>query len=163
MARWLVSILDPIRNVMILHCVDDIFERADTIGNVSLAPHNMYSIDVDSLHTDIPLHQTVDYLCSFVTSKVLFPLLFDHLVSYYIMHSKYSVVLWRQRTRTNRQCSDGQSTGTNTSPYILITDGEGAALVLCKRCADNILIFADPKMNSQGFEILSFSLRRGSR
>ncbi|CAH8657940.1 unnamed protein product, partial [Dicrocoelium dendriticum] len=68
-ARWLAKLLDPVRKLLATYCLKDSFELAETLEQLSLSGELMYSIDVDSLFTNVPLRETVDNLCDFILSQ----------------------------------------------------------------------------------------------
>ncbi|CAH8588824.1 unnamed protein product [Dicrocoelium dendriticum] len=68
-ARWLAKMLEPVRKLLTTYCLKDSFELVETLEHVSLGAEHMYSIDVDSLFTNVPLRETVENLCDFIASQ----------------------------------------------------------------------------------------------
>lgn len=86
-ARWLVNILDLIHKVLTLHCKKNSFELVNVPGNIPLTSHKIFSIDVDSLFTSVPLQETIDSLWDFVFSSNI-PILIsiDYLQKLFRLH-----------------------------------------------------------------------------
>ena len=68
LAKWLVKILTPIKNRLATHCISDTFDFARRIENINASDVRMFSFDIVSLFTNLPLIETIDYICEFVTS-----------------------------------------------------------------------------------------------
>ena len=152
LARWLVDILDPIRKSLTPHCLKDSFELARILENVTLPSHKMYSIDVDSLFTNVPLHETVDFLCDYISSSNIFtPIPIEYL--------KELILLCTENIRfefegTSYRQVDGVAMGSPLGPTLAdvflamierqVNDNI-AEFILYKRYVDDILIFTDPE------------------
>jgi len=63
LAKWIGSILIPLRNELCRHTVKDSFEFSQKIQNLHIPKCKMCSFDVTSLFTNVPLEETVDYIC----------------------------------------------------------------------------------------------------
>ncbi|CAH8524172.1 unnamed protein product [Dicrocoelium dendriticum] len=80
LARWLVDLLTPVRRMMTKYTVKDTFDLIDCVQNMNIADKVMCSMDVQSLFTNIPLRETVDFLCEFIMSnKVVLPIPVEYL------------------------------------------------------------------------------------
>ncbi|CAH8568118.1 unnamed protein product [Dicrocoelium dendriticum] len=65
-AKWLAKLLEPIRKVLSKHSLRDTFSFVDSISHMQLTGRKMFSLDVVSLFTNVPLEETIDYLCDAV-------------------------------------------------------------------------------------------------
>ncbi|MGL4482492.1 MAG: reverse transcriptase domain-containing protein [Lactococcus garvieae] len=68
-ARWLTQILEPVRKDISKHSLRDTFELIRTIEDVNIKEKQMLSLDVQSLFTNVPLEETIDYLCGYIRNK----------------------------------------------------------------------------------------------
>ena len=62
-ARWLVDLIRPFRNAIARHSLNDTFHLIREIDGINIKNTNMFSVDVQSLFTNVPLPETVDFLC----------------------------------------------------------------------------------------------------
>ena len=62
LAKWLVSVLEPLRKEVSKHSLKDSFEFIKQIENLNCAKKNMFSLDVASLFTNVPLVETIEYI-----------------------------------------------------------------------------------------------------
>ena len=69
LAKWLASLLQPIREKLCLHSLRDTFEFVAAIQDMEVDNRKMCSFDVSSLFTNVPLTETVEYICQFVTEN----------------------------------------------------------------------------------------------
>ncbi|CAI2735413.1 unnamed protein product [Schistosoma spindalis] len=68
-AKWLVQILKPLHKEIVKHSVKDSFEFVDNIKHLSVKNNFMISLDVSSLFTNIPLLETVEFICKELTVR----------------------------------------------------------------------------------------------
>ena len=69
-AKWLNKIIDPIRREMTTgFAVRDTFDFVDSITDLNIGEDSMFSLDVSSLFTNVPLRETIDYLCEYIENK----------------------------------------------------------------------------------------------
>ena len=68
-AQWIAKLLEPVRRQISCHSLKDTFEFVDQIKERNINTKQMLSFDVESLFTNIPLLETVDYLCDFISSN----------------------------------------------------------------------------------------------
>ena len=68
-AKWLVKLLEPLHQELVNHSVKDVFEFVDSIKNRNINGKTMLSLDIASLFTNIPLIETIDYICEQVLEK----------------------------------------------------------------------------------------------
>ena len=66
LAKWLTELLEPVRRELAVHSLKDSFEFIELVRNVELTQHKMLSLDVESLFTNVPLKETVDYICDYI-------------------------------------------------------------------------------------------------
>jgi hypothetical protein len=63
LAKWLVSLLEPLRKEISTHSVKDSFDFVNHIERVHPVNQQMFSLDVSSLFTNVPLVETINYIC----------------------------------------------------------------------------------------------------
>ena len=63
LAKWLAEILEPVRRELAVHSLRDTFEFVDTVESLNISGKQMFSLDVVSLFTNVPLSETIQYLC----------------------------------------------------------------------------------------------------
>ena len=68
-AKWLNSILDPIRKSLSIYSVKDTFEFIECIKNINVKGKSMLSLDVTSLFTNVPLNETILFLCNHIDNN----------------------------------------------------------------------------------------------
>ncbi|CAH8598674.1 unnamed protein product [Schistosoma haematobium] len=68
-AKWLVKLLDPLHQELAKHNIKEVFEFVDTIKNMNINGKTMLSLDITSLFTNIPLTETIDYICEQLIEK----------------------------------------------------------------------------------------------
>ncbi|KAA3677925.1 uncharacterized protein DEA37_0007683 [Paragonimus westermani] len=71
MAQWLTELLEPVRKDIAVHSLKDTFEFVDSIRSLNVENKKIFSLDVCSLFTNVPLVETVDYLCGYIRSEGL--------------------------------------------------------------------------------------------
>ena len=71
LAKWLNALLTPLRNGLCRFNVKDSFEFASSVRDIDLSQFKMLSFDVVSLFTNIPLEETIEFICEEVS--VSFP------------------------------------------------------------------------------------------
>ena len=65
-ARWLAELLEPVRQHVSQHSLRDTFQFVDQIKDSNIEDKQMFSLDVQSLFTNIPLMETIDYICEVI-------------------------------------------------------------------------------------------------
>ncbi|CAH8572715.1 unnamed protein product [Dicrocoelium dendriticum] len=65
-AKWLTSILDPIKKRIAPHQLTDTFQFMENVKNMNILGYRMFSLDVVSLFTNVPLIETVNFLCTYI-------------------------------------------------------------------------------------------------
>ena len=66
-AKWLADKLKPIQCQIAPHSLRDTFEFVDGVKDLDLNGRMMFTLDVSSLFTNVPVAETVDYICEFST------------------------------------------------------------------------------------------------
>ena len=69
LARWLVQILTPLRHRHNRFGLKDTFELVNRLESCNVTNDLMCSADVQSLFTNVPLRETVDYICTLVEKE----------------------------------------------------------------------------------------------
>ena len=67
LAKWLVNILEPVKKEFCRFTLKDSFELADQLEDMNVKDKYMFSFDVTSLFTNVPLHETIDIICHYVS------------------------------------------------------------------------------------------------
>ncbi|MGL4493779.1 MAG: hypothetical protein ACRCT5_13160, partial [Tannerellaceae bacterium] len=65
-SKWLAKVIEPIRKDLSKHSLKDSFEFVDRIKEKNLKEMQMFSFDVASLFTNVPVIETVNYICEWV-------------------------------------------------------------------------------------------------
>ena len=68
-ARWLTQLLEPVRHKISTRSLKDTFECVDIIEQINTKGKSMFSFDVTSLFTNVPLIETIEYICDFITKE----------------------------------------------------------------------------------------------
>ena len=66
LAKWLVALLSPIRREIATHSLKDTFHFVNSISNVGMHNTKILSLDISSLFTNVPLDETIEYLCEYI-------------------------------------------------------------------------------------------------
>ena len=66
-ARWLCSVLTPIKEQLCKHSIKNAFQFTELIKRTDLTNAKMLSFDVSSLFTNVPIEETIEYLCEKIT------------------------------------------------------------------------------------------------
>ncbi|KAA3679319.1 uncharacterized protein DEA37_0000788 [Paragonimus westermani] len=152
LARWLVEILTPLKQKFQTHSIKDSFELISDLENINLANELMCSIDVQSLFTNVPLHETIDFIGELVEmSHITLPLPNDILREALLLCTEN--ISFRFLDRCYRQI-DGVAMGSPLGPILadffmlkiereLATDIAG--LSYYKRYVDDTLAFSRSK------------------
>ena len=59
-SKWLSKLLEPIRQKISPYSIKDTFHCLDAIKEINIGDKLLFSLDVQSLFTNIPLLETVD-------------------------------------------------------------------------------------------------------
>ncbi|VDP00050.1 unnamed protein product [Schistosoma curassoni] len=70
-AKWLVDILQPVKNHIKKYNSLDSFDFVDSIRNINVTGKKMLSLDVTSLFTNVPLTETICFLCDYIENNNL--------------------------------------------------------------------------------------------
>ena len=65
-ARWLCEILEPVRKIACRYTIRDTFDFVSKIKELNINSKLMFSLDISSLFTNVPLIETVDYICDLI-------------------------------------------------------------------------------------------------
>ena len=65
-AKWLTKILEPIRREIVKHSVNDSFHFVRQVKDMQINQLKMFSLDVSSLFTNVPLKDTIEYICDYI-------------------------------------------------------------------------------------------------
>lgn len=68
-AKWLVQILEPLHKLVVNKSVKDVFDFISKIEHMNLSGKRMISLDVASLFTNVPLTETIDFVCQQLHEK----------------------------------------------------------------------------------------------
>ena len=82
LAQWLTNILAPVREAVSQHTLQDSFDFVNKIRTIDFTDKVFCSVDVMSLFTNVPLHQTIDFIGTICEKfNITLPLSFDCLKS----------------------------------------------------------------------------------
>ncbi|VDQ08403.1 unnamed protein product [Trichobilharzia regenti] len=65
-AKWLAEILEPVRLNLCKHSLSDTFDFVGCVDEINVTGKRMISLDVCSLFTNVPLVDTICYLCEYI-------------------------------------------------------------------------------------------------
>ena len=65
-AKWLANTLEPMRHKIVKYSLKDIFEFVKSMDSLKSIHTKMFSLDVSSLFTSVPLEEMIDYLCNYI-------------------------------------------------------------------------------------------------
>ncbi|CAH8463563.1 unnamed protein product [Schistosoma turkestanicum] len=68
-AKWLVRILEPLHKSVVQRSVKDVFEFTSKVESMNVSKKIMISLDVVSLFTNVPLLETIDFICEQIKEK----------------------------------------------------------------------------------------------
>nr|VZI52571.1 unnamed protein product [Spirometra erinaceieuropaei] len=68
-AKWLTEKLKPVQRQLAPRSYRDTFEFIDDIKDLNVNGMVMFSLDVSSLFTNVPVTETVDYICDFLSTS----------------------------------------------------------------------------------------------
>ena len=66
LAKWLARKLEPIRRRICKYSLQDTFDFIENIKDLNTRGQQLFSLDVASLFTSVPLQETIDYLCEYI-------------------------------------------------------------------------------------------------
>ena len=69
LGKWLANMLKPVRDKFNKHCLKDTFEFVDKVRNLNVKNAWMCSLDVSSLFTQVPLKETIDFVCNHISEN----------------------------------------------------------------------------------------------
>ncbi|VDP31192.1 unnamed protein product [Echinostoma caproni] len=72
MAQWLVELLEPIRRRLATHSLRDSFQFVGKTKDLDLQEKTMFSLDVVSLFTNVPLLKTVESICDQIKARNMY-------------------------------------------------------------------------------------------
>ena len=70
-AKWLTDILEPVREKLCKHSLKDSFSFVEEVKNLDVTGKFMLSLDVTSLFTNVPVLETVNFICDYVEQNRL--------------------------------------------------------------------------------------------
>ncbi|CAH8564340.1 unnamed protein product [Dicrocoelium dendriticum] len=153
LARWLVRTLAPLRQHYNLHSIMDSFEIIEDLDQIRLADKVMCSVDVQLLFTNVPLLNTVDYICHLIEEEnIRLPIPADLLRQSLLLCTKN--VAFRFQHITYRQIDRvamGSPLGPVRADFFMLKlerklSGQISQLPYSKRYVDDILVFGSTKM-----------------
>ena len=71
LARWLSSLLEPVRKHICKYSQKDTFQFIDSIANLNLNNKTMFYLDVNCLFTNVPLGETIEYIAEYIANENL--------------------------------------------------------------------------------------------
>ena len=152
LAQWLVKLLKPVREELARHSLRNTYELLPMLQGQNLSDIVMCSFDVQSLFTNVPLEETVNFLCDYLSSH-------SHLTRIPAVYLKQLILLCTKDIKfyfdgKSYKQIDGVAMGSPLGPTLadifmakleLALQNEIQDLPLYKRYLDDILIFATDK------------------
>ncbi|VDP90695.1 unnamed protein product [Echinostoma caproni] len=68
-AKWLAGLLEPVRMTLTQHSLNDTTGLIDALSGLNIKDRHMFSLDVTSLFTNVPIGETIDHLCTYNESN----------------------------------------------------------------------------------------------
>ncbi|MBM6549359.1 hypothetical protein [Streptococcus dysgalactiae] len=68
-AQWFVGILETVREQFARYTLKDTFQFVEVIKDANIKDKRMFSLDVISLFTNVPLIETVNFICEFIEKE----------------------------------------------------------------------------------------------
>ena len=65
-AKWLVEILKPVHKVITKHYLRDSIEFVKRAKDITVKDQHMLSLDASALFTNVPLVETINYVCDYI-------------------------------------------------------------------------------------------------
>nr|CAH8833249.1 unnamed protein product [Trichobilharzia regenti] len=87
--NWLGELLQPLHKMVVNHSVKDVFEFIANADDINVNGKQMLSLDVASLFTNVPLMETVEFICQQTLRKQ-----FDIGIPVISLKSCFYDVLW---------------------------------------------------------------------
>ena len=156
LAKWLVELLKPVRQALSEHCLKNTYELLPFLDKTDISQQVMCSFDVQSLFTNVPLIETVDFLTDFLDSHPGLVHLPSHIVKHLILLCTKDVKFYFQGKGFKQ--IDGVAMGSPLGPTLadifmskieLNLKQHIDGLPLYKRYLDDILIFAKDERHVQ--------------
>ncbi|VDP69528.1 unnamed protein product [Echinostoma caproni] len=103
LVKWLAKLLEPVRVSLAKHYVQDTFTLVEKIRDINLVDRTMLSLNVSSSFTNVPISETIEYLCSYLrTNNVELGLPLDDLKQLlyfctYNVQFKFNEEIYRQK------------------------------------------------------------------
>ena len=66
-AQWLVELLEPMRKSVCKHSLKNTFDFVDWVKDLNVSNKVMLSFDVESFFTNVPLLETIEFICQYLT------------------------------------------------------------------------------------------------
>ncbi|CAH8857906.1 unnamed protein product [Trichobilharzia szidati] len=70
-AGWLAEIIEPVREQLSNHSLRDTFQFVECIQDINASNKHMLSLDVESLFTNVPLTETICFICKYIEDNKL--------------------------------------------------------------------------------------------
>ena len=64
LAKWLIGLLEPVTRDIKAHTLEDTFQLIDEIKDLNMVNTKMFSLDVNPLFINVPLKETIEYICN---------------------------------------------------------------------------------------------------
>ena len=89
LAKWLISVLDPVLSLYSTYCISDSFTYVDTLRNSGLSPPSVFFcfFEVTSLFTNIPLADTIKICADALYNSDLSPHTFPRYIFVELMET----------------------------------------------------------------------------
>lgn len=165
LAKWLKTLLEPVRKLLVKHSLQDTFELIPLVENLNVSSMHMCSIDVESLFTNVPLTETVDYVCNFIAQNRIQLAIPVELLRHLILLCTSNIRFYFQ-DKAYKQI-DGVAMGSPLGPILADffmamveqkAQNEIGNAILYKRYVDDILLISNHKEEAESFMSLLNSI-----
>ncbi|VDP88379.1 unnamed protein product [Echinostoma caproni] len=68
-AKWLARLLETVRMTLTQHSLKDTTSLIDALSGFNIKDRHMFSLDVTPLFSNVPIGETIDYLCIYIESN----------------------------------------------------------------------------------------------
>ncbi|VDP86425.1 unnamed protein product [Echinostoma caproni] len=68
-AKWLARLLEPVRMTLTQHSFKDATGLIDALSGLNIKDRHMFLLDVTSLFTNVPICETIGYLCTYIENN----------------------------------------------------------------------------------------------
>ena len=149
-SQWVLDILTPVRAILSPYMLNDTFKLLPYLEEINVKNQIIASIDISSLFTNIPLNETIEFLCSIIDDEHIDVKLPTAILGPLLLTCTKNVIFQFQGHMY--QQVDGVAMGSPLGPFlaeVFMTyierklENTIASMTLYKRYVDDILVIAE--------------------